>query len=174
DVSNIGLLQRQMIWLQIGLASFVSGVILIAAGVLADHLAGVGHEPHPEVRPSTPSDADPATEVIPAAESPPDENPDTTLYWLAGIALFVLIVIVIAITLQLDNKPTTAADTSSSNYATDDALMGNDVTAVDATNTSIEPPPRPSPRPRVLQQAPLDNDTDANSDEISGNDIDGE
>jgi hypothetical protein len=191
DVSNIGLLQRQMVWLHIGLTSFVSGAVLLAGGVVADStmtnrpgpLPGLASDDAPSA--AAPNDAElaadaPAAEAIPPADSPPDENFEKGLYWFAGIGLFILIVIVIAIMSQLDNKPTTAVDTSSSNYATDDALMGNDVTAVDANlgnaaDISPPPPARTSPKPKaVLQQEPLDNDTDMDPEQTDANEVAGD
>jgi hypothetical protein len=36
QVDNLALLQRQMIWLQIGLTTFLSGIVFLAAGIVAE------------------------------------------------------------------------------------------------------------------------------------------
>ncbi|MFL6863171.1 MAG: hypothetical protein ACJ8DZ_09240, partial [Allosphingosinicella sp.] len=63
-VMNIGLLQRQMMWLHIGLTSFIAGSVLLAAGILAD-----------VVRPplSTPSGSSESGPATPLTDTAPDD-----------------------------------------------------------------------------------------------------
>ena len=135
DVNNLGLLQQQMMVLHVGLSVAIVGAILFAAGAIVEAL----HPPPTEHR-AQDAPASSSTPTVPAGsyqELTPEEieqnkNAATIGYIIIGALIVVFLVAMLAMSSNLSSETTNAPSTSTI-YATDDALMGNDVTSVDAT-----------------------------------------
>lgn len=55
SIHNVGLLQKQMVFLQLGVGCLIAGAIFLGFGVLSEH--SVDHRPAPEVKVETTSSA---------------------------------------------------------------------------------------------------------------------
>jgi hypothetical protein len=93
QVSNLGLLQKQMMVLQTGLAGFVAGAVLYGMGEIAEIFRPMAHASAPDVP------ADNASQSPTSGPINSDDTPnDTPVVVGLLIAAFVLLAVILAIT----------------------------------------------------------------------------
>ena len=135
DVLNIGLLQRQMIVFQSGLALAMMGAIFVGAGTIAEHLAGSSVEQEPQSAP--PEAAAPATPV--PAEQTPEEiaeeaaEADRLLLKMGGAMVAIILVILVlawALTAQSGRNGAGSADREVANLSAEADALTNDAQAL--------------------------------------------
>lgn len=177
EVSNIGLLQRQMIWLQIGFSSCIIGAVFVAAGAVADAIGSNGRHALSEPEPATAAAG--ATTTADAAEggTAPTYSPeaaaaaDEKTMWLGAVIAALIIFAIIALAMNQTRTMTSAP--VSNMAASDETLMGNDVTSVgvDTALNDVAPTPATTEHKSASPAtAPLDDDADVDQNGEVGRD----
>lgn len=125
SVNNIGLLQKQMMAFQAGLAAILSGTIFLAAGFLVDAVSPPAKEepqPLPTFVPPPASD-EPDARRTPEALAAEERQ---MWIWVGGTVAVVVVLMLLTALFASNSHP---PNTSTTNYS-DEALMGNSVDSI--------------------------------------------